>query len=386
MKKKAVFITNIPSPYRVDFFSYMQKNFPEYEFHIIFSGAGMENRKWNVEMEEIEHYHFLKSKTIIIRKRFDDRYVFIPTGVEKTLKEIAPDAVFAMEYNPTILRAVHWCRKKKIPFISWTDGTLNSEKNIGKVQRLSRSYIIKRAAAFIASSTASKKAQIAYGADEKKCFISYLTVDIDKYLYKRPDTPQKSVPDRSTDAACVVQDMQVQLLYVGSLIQRKGLDLLLPAIAKTPQNVRLWIVGEGQEKDLLKKQCAELGISDRVEFLGYQEGKPLQKLYRTADAFVLPTREDCFGLVLLEAMCASLPIISSKYADGAFDLVEDGRNGYIIDPENTDEFAETIKKVSAGDTASAMGKRSYEKAHEFSFEQVSKGCIEALSYVLMQKK
>ena len=80
MKKKAVFITNIPSPYRVDFFSYMQKNFPEYEFHIIFSGAGMENRKWSVEMEEIEHYHFLKSKTIIIRKRFDDRYVFIPVG------------------------------------------------------------------------------------------------------------------------------------------------------------------------------------------------------------------------------------------------------------------------------------------------------------------
>ena len=116
MKKKAVFITNIPSPYRVDFFSYMQKNFPEYEFHIIFSGAGMENRKWSVEMEEIEHYHFLKSKTVIIRKRFDDRYVFIPVGVEKTLNEIAPDVVFAMEYNPTILRAVHWCRKKKIPF------------------------------------------------------------------------------------------------------------------------------------------------------------------------------------------------------------------------------------------------------------------------------
>ena len=97
MKKKAVFITNIPSPYRVDFFSYMQKNFPEYEFHIIFSGAGMENRKWSVEMEEIEHYHFLKSKTIIIRKRFDDRYVFIPVGVEKTLNEIAPDVVFAMD-------------------------------------------------------------------------------------------------------------------------------------------------------------------------------------------------------------------------------------------------------------------------------------------------
>ena len=505
MKKKAVFITNIPSPYRVDFFSYMQKNFPEYEFHIIFSGAGMENRKWSVEMEEIEHYHFLKSKTIIIRKRFDDRYVFIPVGVEKTLNEIAPDVVFAMEYNPTILRAVHWCRKKKIPFISWTDGTLNSEKNIGKVQRLSRSYIIKRAAAFIASSTASREAQIAYGADEKKCFISYLTVDIQKYLYEKPQkttqneglqllyvgsliqrkgldlllpalakTPQnirlwivgeeynptilravhwcrkKKIPFISwTDGTlnseknigkvqrlsrsyiikraaafiasstasreaqiaygadekkCFIsyltvdiqkylyekpqkttQNEGLQLLYVGSLIQRKGLDLLLPALAKTPQNIRLWIVGEGQEKDLLQKQCTELKISDRVEFLGYQEGEPLQKLYRTADAFVLPTREDCFGLVLLEAMCASLPIISSKYADGARDLVSDGENGYIIDPEDVDGFAEAIQKAAAGDMASVMGKKSYEKAHEFSFEQVSKGCIAALSYVLSQK-
>jgi hypothetical protein len=162
---KAVFITNIPSPYRVDFFAYLQEHYPEYEFHVIFSGAGMENRKWSVELAELKNAHFLKSKTIIIRKRFDDRYIFLPVGVEKTLQEIHPDLVFAMEYNPTILRAVHWCQKKKIPFISWTDGTLNSEKNIGKVQRMSRSYIIKRAAAFVASSTASRQAQIAYGAD-----------------------------------------------------------------------------------------------------------------------------------------------------------------------------------------------------------------------------
>ena len=128
---KAVFITNIPSPYRVDFFAYLQEHYPEYEFHVIFSGAGMENRKWSVELAELKNAHFLKSKTIIIRKRFDDRYIFLPVGVEKTLQEIHPDLVFAMEYNPTILRAVHWCQKKKIPFISWTDGTLNSEKNIG---------------------------------------------------------------------------------------------------------------------------------------------------------------------------------------------------------------------------------------------------------------
>lgn len=170
----------------------------------------MENRKWSVELAGLSNYRFLKSRTIIIRRRFDDRYVFLPLGVEAALKEIRPDFVFAMEYNPTILRAVHWCRKKHVPFISWTDGTLHSERAIGKVQRLSRRYIIKRAAAFIASSTASREAQIAYGADPAKCFISYLTVDIRKYLAKKDSYEAR------------------QLIYVGSLIQRKGLDLLLP--------------------------------------------------------------------------------------------------------------------------------------------------------------
>lgn len=361
--KRAVFITNIPSPYRVDFFSFLQKTYPEYEFHIIFSGAGMENRKWTVELEGLEHYHFLKSRTIIIRKRFDDRYVFLPVGVERTLREIAPELVFAMEYNPTILRAVHWCRKKKIPFISWTDGTLNSEKNIGKVQRLSRSYIVKRASAFIASSTASKEAQIAYGAALEKCFLSYLTVDIRKYLAKKDSYQAR------------------QLIYVGSLIQRKGLDLLLPALAQTSEDIRLVIVGEGQEKPLLEQQMKKLGLTERVEFKGYVEGEALRRLYMESDAFILPTREDCFGLVLLEAMCASLPVISSKYADGARDLIEEGTNGYIVDPEDTDAFAGTIERIFSEGRLAEMGGCSYQKAQEFSFSNVAEGCIAAMKYV-----
>lgn len=366
--KRAVFITNIPSPYRVDFFSFLQKTYPEYEFHVIFSGAGMENRKWTVELEGLSNYHFLKSRTIIIRKRFDDRYIFLPVGVERTLREINPELVFAMEYNPTILRAVHWCRKKKVPFISWTDGTLNSEKNIGKVQRLSRKYIVKRAAAFIASSTASKETQIAYGAAPEKCFISYLTVDIQKYLAKKDNYGAR------------------QLLYVGSLIQRKGLDLLLTALAKTLKDIRLVIVGEGQEKPLLEQQIKNLKLTDRVEFKGYVEGEPLRQLYMESDAFILPTREDCFGLVILEAMCASLPVISSKYADGARDLIEEGKNGYIVDPEDSAAFAETIERLFAEGKLAEMGSYSYRKAQEFSFSHVAEGCIAAMKYVEKYEK
>lgn len=362
--KRVVFITNIPSPYRVDFFVYLQKNFKDYEFHVIFSGAGMENRKWHVELKELKNAEFLQSKTIIIRKRYDDRYVFVPLGVERALKEIAPDVVIAMEYNPTILRAVHYCQKKKIPFISWTDGTAYAERNIGKVQKMSRNYIIKRAAAFVASSTASMENQLSYGAKREACFLSYLTVDIRKYLM------QKESYDSRT------------LIYVGSLIQRKGLDLLLPALAETSEDIRLIIVGEGQEKPLLQEQAKKLGILERLEFKGFVEGDALRQLYASADAFILPTREDCFGLVLLEAMCASLPVISSKYADGAFDLIEEGENGLIVDPDNTKELAAAIEKVMNSSDLAAMGKKSYERAKLFSFEHVAGGCIDALEYCI----
>lgn len=231
---------------------------------------------------------------------------------------------------------------------------------------MSRSYIIKRAAAFVASSTASKETQIAYGADEEKCFVSYLTVDIKKYLARKDSYNTK------------------QLIYVGSLIQRKGLDLLLPALAETSEDIRLVIVGEGQEEQALKEQIAELGISDRVTFMGYVEGEALRELYKNSDVFILPTREDCFGLVILEAMCASLPVISSKYADGARDLVEEGVNGYIVDPEDTEGFAAVIGRIFAEGKLEEMGSASYAKAQEFSFEEVSKGAIEALRYVMKE--
>ena len=81
-------------------------------------------------------------------------------------------------------------------------------------------------------------------------------------------------------------------------------------------------------------------------------------------------------------MCASLPVISSKYADGAFDLVEEGKNGYIVDPEDTERFAACITKLFEEDDLVAMGAYSYKKAHEFAFEHVAEGCMKAVESIM----
>lgn len=361
-------ITNVPSPYRVDFFYYLQTHYEAYEFSIIYYCNDSMARQWKADEERIVNSHFVPSKTIRIKKRFDDHYISFPVGVGRLLKRLAPQVVVAMEYSPAILQAMHWCKKNRIPYVSWTDGTINSEKNIGHLQRLSRRYIFKRADAFIASSHAAMENQLAYGASREHCHISMLTVDLDKYYIRN---------------RAGYSDM---LLYVGSLIQRKGVDLLIDALAACRnRRVKLVIVGDGQEKENLKEQARALGISERVEFLGFLSGDELRRCYAEAGAFVLPTREDCFGLVLIEAMCAGLPIIVSKYSDGAEETVLEGVNGYIVDPDDREKFAEKIDRLFADEhIREEFGSESYENTDKFRFENVAVGYIEAVEDAFSQ--
>lgn len=359
--KRVAIITNIPAPYRVDFFEYLQKNYLNYQFTIIYSSRNEDNRNWKIEQEKMGNSVFLESRTIKIKKRYDNYYLHIPTGVAKTLKQIKPDVVVGSEYNPTIIQALQYCKKYKIPFVSWTDGTLFSERNRNFIQKFLRRYVIARASAYIASSSKSKEAQIYYGAKKEKCHISYLTVDVEKYIQK-PQGQGKG-----------------KILCVGSLIERKGVDLLLKALAKTNCEYSLYLAGAGPEKDNLRTQAEDLQISDKVHFLGQLNREELLKHYAESDLFVLPTREDCFALVILEAICAGLPIVCSRYADGAYDLIEEGKNGYIIDPYNEEKFAACIEKLlENSELTKEMQQHSDKIIEKFRFSNIAKGYMEAI--------
>ena len=93
LRKRIVIITNIPAPYRVDFFDYLQKNYLEYKFTIVYSSHNEDNRSWEIEQEKMQNSIFLKSKTIKIKKKLDVRYVHIPWGVGKLLKELSEIAI-----------------------------------------------------------------------------------------------------------------------------------------------------------------------------------------------------------------------------------------------------------------------------------------------------
>lgn len=363
--KRLLIVTNQPAPYRVDFFIYLQENYSdEYDIWVLFSSDNAStSRTWKANEEKLKNKVFLKSKVIKLKSSFDTNDKVISYGTGKRLDEIKPDVVVCSEYNWTSLAVKHWCNYNKIPFISWTDGTKFSERNIKLHQKLFRKYVIKNSAAFIASSSKSKENQIYLGADTNRIEISELAIDIRKYENAGRDYK----PNNS-------------LIAVGSLIERKGIDLLFDALSLIKdKNWKLKLIGNGDQREELKNKAQKLGIISKIDFCGYLSGDDLIRAYEKSGLFVFPTREDCFGLVTLEAMCCGLPCIVSKYAGSSYDLVEPGKNGMVIDPYDSQKFADVIDEFLDNDSLkSRMSKESKMKSYEFGFEKTAKPFMDAI--------
>ena len=177
------------------------------------------------------------------------------------------------------------------------------------------------------------------------------------------DVARFSTPDRAACRADIrgrygIDSSDTLLLFVGMNFEIKGLDTIIAAVAKArtirPEaNIRLLVVGRGDDKEY-RKLAQSLGVAEAVTFAGTQvEG--LECYYRAADIFILLSKFDTFGMVVLEAMAAGLPVIVSSNV-GAKDLVEEGINGFIL-PEYPDAETAAERIVLLSNTArrEAMG-------------------------------
>lgn len=118
------------------------------------------------------------------------------------------------------------------------------------------------------------------------------------------------------------------LLYVGRLGAEKEIEQIKPILAAIP-GARLAIVGNGPHRSCLESHFADTP----THFVGYLEGERLAAAYASADAFIFPSRTETLGLVLLEAMAAGCPTIAAR-SGGIPDIVTDGKNGYLFDPQD----------------------------------------------------
>ena len=142
-------------------------------------------------------------------------------------------------------------------------------------------------------------------------------------------------------------DGPFRLITVSRLINRKGIDHLIEAVASLRESIdlRLQIVGLGNFMDQLREKVQTTGTGDIVEFHGYCPREELPELYRQADLFALPSLAESFGLVFAEAMACGLPILGGR-TGGVPDLVHES-NGILVTPGNVDEIRDAIRALHA---------------------------------------
>jgi glycosyltransferase involved in cell wall biosynthesis len=157
------------------------------------------------------------------------------------------------------------------------------------------------------------------------------------------------------------------LVAIGSLRERKGYDVLLDALAtvsETYPDVHLDVFGKGPQRETLEGLARDLGVASNVTFHGYVESDVLEEYLADARAFVHPSRSESFSLVRLEAMAVGCPMVVTN-TDGAREMIREGEEGFVVEPERPDALADRITRLlSDVDLARDLGRGARERVED----------------------
>ena len=354
---RILFITNIPSPYRVDFFNELGK---QCELTVCYErqSAGDRDVRWQSNDAIYYTAHFTKAKSFGYDKT-------IGFDLIKEIKRNSFDYLIITGYSsPSVMLAIIYCRLHHIPYILESDGGFyKSEQGL--------KFLLKKVllcAAQVHLTTCEE--HIAYLEKELKI----PRVKIYKYSFtslknddiaKEPSTNEEKLKLREELG---ITEQKV-VLSVGQFIYRKGFDVLLNAAKQLSEDLGVYIIGSIPTAELIN-QKERLGLSN-VHFMDFKQKEELKKWYRAADLFVLPTREDIWGLVINEAMAQGLPVITTNKCIAGLELVDDS-NGKIVEVGCADEIAKSIYSIlSDFDLMESMSKKSLEVIKKYTVENMA---------------
>ena len=177
---------------------------------------------------------------------------------------------------------------------------------------------------------------------------------------------------------------ELMILSVGELQTRKNHEVMIRAVAKLNNpKVRYVICGRGVLQDHLQKLAEELGIRDRVSFLGYR--KDIPQIMRAADIYAHPSKREGLGLASLEAMACGLPLVTSN-VQGIPDYVENGVTGFMCGPTDVDGFVRHLKTLIAdSELCRRISQTNIQRARKYAVAEIQAKVYEIISIVLNEQ-
>ena len=354
---KILFVTNYAAPYRVHFFDELGKT---NEVTVLFSDLTEEATHRSSAWFEKGQGGF---RAVQLKKRIRIKDETLCLDVISWLRK-GYDAIVVCGYSsPTAMLAMAWLRLRRIPFYMEVDGGLVREESRPKYSL--KKLLVSAASRWISTGRYTTQYLVHYGAKPDKVDVYPFSSLFERDILSQPVTAEEKAAIRRELG---IQEEHV-VLSIGQFIHRKAFDVLLQSAGKLKSGTGVYIVG-GEPTEEYSRICRELKL-ENVHFLSFMKKDRLIRYYKAADVFVLPTREDIWGLVINEAMAYSLPVVTTDRCVAGLELVEEGVTGYIVPVEDPDALAEKTNRVLSG-PAAEMGGNALEKIRGYTIENMAK--------------
>lgn len=272
-----------------------------------------------------------------------------PVELAGVLGDFAPDLLHLHLPNPSCFAALASARARRLPWVVHWHSDIPEDAPDWRLRAAYRVYrpfeqaLLRQAQAIVATSQAYLDASAALAPWRAKARVIPLGVaDI------AATSPRRDLWPAETG---------LRLLAVGRLSHYKGFDVLIDALAATA-GPQLLLVGEGECADALRTRADERNVASRIRFAGALDDDSLLAAYAAADALVLPSlnRGEAFGLVLLEAMRARVPVVASAIAgSGIGEVVADGETGILVAPGDAGALTAAIARLDDAPLRQRMG-------------------------------
>lgn len=337
-----VFLTNVSSPYRVEFFNELGKHC-DLDVWYEYRSEPTEKRDKSWEDDSAIHYRAVYDFKLSRLKKYD--LVFI-CGFS-TPKEMA---------------AILYLKAIRKPYVMEIDGGFPDK--VGFLKWCVKHILVGGATHYLSTGEAADQYLIYNGAKPER---------IVRYHFSST-TASQTLPEPISDT----EKQQIRkelglgdeyvLVYVGRFVQFKGVDVFLKAINRFQKNTAVYLIG-GELTETYKTVIAEEKLKN-VHTIRFLRKDELKKWYLAADLMIFPSRNDIWGLVVNEAMAMGLPIVSSNRSVAALEMIENGVNGWIFEMDNAQELANCVNTYGelTADQCKEMKKRCIQVAKKYTID------------------
>jgi len=365
MMRRVVILTEIISPYRIPLFNALARH-EGIDLHVIFLAETDPNlREWEVYKDEIKFsYQVLPAW----RKLLGGYNALLNRGVARALAAAAPNVILCGGYNYLAFwQALFWAHSRGVPFLLWSESTLHDLRRGHALVEFLKGEFLRKCSGFVVPGRSALEYLCAHKIKSDDIFMAPNAVDNDLFATAAARVRQNAdgrrqelgLPDR-------------YFLFVGRLVPEKGVFDLLSAYAKLDAAVRqqagLVFVGDGASRRRLEERAASI-VPGVIRFSGFAQREQLAAYYALAQVLILPTYTDTWGLVVNEAMACGLPVILSRAAGCAADLVKDEWNGLLVPPGDVPALAAAMKSL-ADQPQQCLTMGAHSRQHIFHYSPV----------------